>query len=144
MDKEKYIFQVPKDFEQIVIRLSSDAFDWLNGTTTTADGTIISHTVLFYDILSRMQFKDNVDESFRRPQQVLAGQGQLSEVMLADQWQMGRKQVHNIIEKMVKLELLTMERSKIASVASYTCILGWSTDGSPMIANTFYEAVQSL
>ena len=142
MNIENYIFQTPRNFKQIVIKLSFDAIEWLNGTTTTHEGVSIINRTLFYDILSRMRFCDSVDGLFRRPQQVLAGQAQLSEVLIAKQWRMGRKQVHNIRDKMIELELLAINRSKVASVASYICIQSWSTDSSP-VTNPFYEVKQS-
>ena len=66
------------------------------------------------------------DGSFRRPQELQAGQLQFSETGLAEEWHMGRKKVRNLLATMERLGLITVSTSKVASMASMPCVEGWT------------------
>ncbi|MDB9153525.1 hypothetical protein [Parabacteroides distasonis] len=66
------------------------------------------------------------DSSFRRPQELQPGQLQFSETGLAEEWHMGRKKVRNLLATMESLGIITASTSKVASVASLTCVEGWT------------------
>ena len=79
----------------------------------------------------RMRLLPGRNSSFRRPQTLQPGQLQFSETGLAEEWNMGRKKVRNLLATMERLGLITVSTSKVASVASVTCVEGWTdTQGS--------------
>ena len=104
-DKETYLFSKPQGFRTIRFHLAAEAIEWLDGTTKDDDDNIISNRILFKSLLSRMRLVPGRDNSFRRPQELQAGQLQFSETGLAEQWHMGRKKVRNLIATMERLEL---------------------------------------
>lgn len=129
-NKEAYLFKKPQGFRTIRFHLTAEAIEWLDGTTKD-DDNIIGNRILFKSLLSRMRSLPGRDGSFRRPQELQAGQLQFSETGLAEEWHMGRKKVRNLLATMERLGLMTISTSKVASVASVTCIEGWTdTQGS--------------
>lgn len=130
-DKETYLFKKPQGFRTIRFHLAAEAIEWLAGTTNDNDGGTISNRTLFKSLLSRVRSLPGRDSSFRRPQELQPGQLQFSETGLAEEWHMGRKKVRNLLATMERLGLITVSTSKVASVASVTCIEGWTdTQGS--------------
>lgn len=122
-------------FEGISIHFNADALQWLEGTTNTQNGEVSNRT-LFYDLLSRMRLTNGQDESFRRPQNLSAGQAQFSEIGLAEEWHLGRKKAHNLLTKLEQLNLLRITNDRIASVMTFVCVAGWNTSG--YVNNPFY------
>ena len=100
-------------------------------------GNTVSNHALFYDLLSRMRLTSGRDDSFRRPQELQAGQLQLSETGLAEEWNIGRKKVRNLLVTMEKLGLIAVNASKVASVASVTCIEGWTDTRGNYVSLSF-------
>lgn len=125
-NKELYPFRKPQGFRTIRFHLAAEAIEWLNGTTRDNDGNTVGNHTLFYELLSRMRPVPGRDGSFRRPQELQAGQLQFSETGLSEKWNVGRKKVRNLLATMERLGLITVTASKIASVASVTCIEGWT------------------
>lgn len=90
-NKEAYPFRKPQGFRTIRFHLAAEAVEWLNGTTRDNGGNTVGNHALFYDLLSRMRSAPGRDGSFRRPQELQAGQFQFSETGLAEEWNTGRK-----------------------------------------------------
>ncbi len=119
------------EFRSICFHFTVEALEWLSGTTSDDSNKPIANQTLFYDLLRRMRFTAGRDESFRRPQWVQAGAFQFSEIRLATDWNMGRKRVHNLLLTMERVGLIAVSSSRIASVATMTCVAGWvGTDGN--------------
>lgn len=125
-DKETYLFSKPQGFGTIRFHLAAEAIKWLDRTTKDDDDNTIGNHTLFYNLLSRMRLIPGRDGSFRRPQELQPGQLQFSETGLAEEWHMGRKKVRNLLATMERLGMITVSTSKVASVASMTCIEGWT------------------
>lgn len=130
-DKETYPFKKPQGFRTIRFHLTAEAIGWLGGTTKDDDGNTICNHTLFYNLLARMRLLPGRDNSFRRPQELQPGQLQFSETGLAEEWHMGRKKVRNLLATMERLGMITASSTKVASVASVSCVEGWTdTQGS--------------
>lgn len=99
-NKEAYPFRKPQGFRTIRFHLAAEAVEWLNGTTRDNAGNTVGNHALFYDLLSRMRSAPGRDGSFRRPQELQAGQFQFSETGLAEEWKTGRKKVRNLLATM--------------------------------------------
>ena len=80
------------------------------------------------------------DSSFRRPQELQAGQLQFSETGLTEEWHMGRKKVRNLLATMERLDLIAVSSTKVASVASVTCIEGWTDRQGSYVGNPCHTA----
>ena len=125
-NKETSLFKKPQGFRTIRIRLTAEAIEWLGRTTKDDDGNTIGNHTLFYDLLSRMRLSPGRGDSFRRPQELQPGQFQFSETRLAEEWNIGRKRIRNLLATMERLGMIAVEASKTASVASMTCIEEWT------------------
>ena len=134
-NKETYLFQKPQRFRTIRFRFTAEAIEWLAGTTSDNGGYIINNRILFKDLLSRVQSVPGRDDSFRRPQGLQAGQLQFSETGLSEKWKVGGKKVRNLLATMERLGLITVIASKVASVASVTCIEGWTDTQGNYVSN---------
>ena len=134
-DKETYLFSKPQGFRRIRFHLTAEAIEWLDGTTKDDDGNTICNHTLFYDLLARMRLLPGRDSSFRRPQELQPGQLQFSEPGLAEEWHMGRKKVRNLLATMERLGMITVSTSKVASVASVTCVEGWTDTLGSYVGN---------
>ena len=135
-NKEAYPFRKPQGFRTIRFHLAAEAVEWLNGTTKDNGG----NTALFYDLLSRMRTVPGRDGSFRRPQELQAGQFQFSETGLAEEWNTGRKKVRNLLATMESLGMITASSTKVASVASMTCVEGWTDMQGSYVGNPCHTA----
>lgn len=122
-------------FDSISVHFNAEALQWFEGTTNTQDGEV-SNRKLFYDLLSRMRLTNGQDESFRRPQNLLAGQAQFSEIGLAEEWHLGRKKAHNLLTKLEQLNIVRIANDRIASVMTFVCVAGWNNGG--YVKNPFY------
>lgn len=125
-NKELYPFRKPQGFRAIRFHLAAEAIEWLNGTTRDNDGNTVGNHTLFYDLLSRMRPVPGRDGSFRRPQELQAGQLQFSETGLAEEWNIGRKKARNLLTTMERLGMIAVTASKTASVVSMSCVEGWT------------------
>ena len=134
-DKETYPFKKPQEFQSIRFHLTAEAIGWLGGTTKDDDDNTIGNQTLFYNLLSRMRLLPGRDNSFRRPQELQAGQLQFSETGLAEEWHMGRKKVRNLLATMERPGLITVSSTKVASVASMTCVEGWTDMQGSYVGN---------
>ena len=112
-------------FSSVNIRLTVEAVEWLSGTTTDNDGKAISHMAMFSGLLKEMRTSPGYDGTFRRPLNLNPGQAQFSEIGLADNWNLGRKKMHNLLSRMEAAGLVSIYNSRIASALSFTCITGW-------------------
>lgn len=136
---EQYKFKTPSQVQTLSIRLSKEAIEWLNGTTTDNDNHAVGNLSLFFDLLSRMKTAQCTDTSFRRPQIIKQGQAQFSELQLSEQWNMGRKKIHNLLTTMQDLGLIEVANSRTASMLAFVCIQDWSvsdTTNEPTAQNT--------
>lgn len=112
------------------IVLSAEALQWLCQKTMTDVGTETANSHIFFSLLSRIKTYPHKDKSFRRPQLLLPGQVQLSEIKESEEWHIGRKRLHNMLELMDSLGLISLCSSRVATVISFPCIKGWTmTDG---------------
>lgn len=139
-DKEAYLFKKPKGFRIIRFHLSAEAIGWLGGTTKDDNDNTIGNHTLFYDLLARMRLLPGRDSSFRRPQELQAGQLQFSETGLTEEWHMGRKKVRNLLATMERLGMITVSTSKVASVVSMTCVEGWTDMQGSYVSNPCHTA----
>ena len=112
-------------FSSVNIWLTVEAVEWLSGTTTDNDGKAISHMAMFSGLLKEMRIAPGYDGTFRRPLNLNPGQAQFSEIGLADNWNLGRKKMHNLLSRMEAAGLVSIYNSRIASALSFTCITGW-------------------
>lgn len=133
--KEAYLFSKPRGFRTIRFRFTAEAIEWLAGTTNNNDGNTIGNHTLFYDLLARVRSIPGRDGSFRRPQELRAGQLQFSETGLSEKWNVGRKKARNLLATMERLGLITVIASKVASIASVTCIEGWTDTRGNHVSN---------
>lgn len=146
-DKETYLFKKPQElqeFRTIRFHLTAEAIEWLDGTTKDNDGNTIGNHTLFKSLLSRMRSLPGRDGSFRRPQELQPGQLQFSETGLAEEWNMGRKKVRNLLATMERLGMITVSTSKVASVASVTCIEGWTDRQGSYVGNPYHTAPNGI
>lgn len=143
-DKETYLFSKPQGFRTIRFHLTAEAIEWLGGTTNDNDGGTIDNRTLFKSLLSRMRSLPGRDGSFRRPQELQPGQLQFSETGLAEEWNMGRKKVRNLLATMERLGMITISTSKVASVASVTCIEGWTDRQGSYVENPCHTAPNGI
>ena len=134
-DKETHLFSKPQGFRTLRFHLTAEAIEWLAGTTNDNDGNTIGNHTLFYDLLARVRSVPGRDGSFRRPQELQPGQLQFSETGLAEEWHMGRKKVRNLLATMERLGLIAVSTSKVASVASVTCVEGWTDRQGSYVEN---------
>lgn len=137
MDKEKYKFMCPSGIESFAFLFSGHALQWLCGTTSDDDGREIGGFILFGDLLARMALVAGEGKGFRRPLMLSAGQAQYSEEQLSTQWNMGRKRIRNLLDTLTDLGLIDTHRSKVASLMTFPCLLGWETAGEGSISNPF-------
>jgi len=114
--------------------------EWLSGTTSDDNNTLIANGNLFYDLLRRMRFSAGRDESFRRPQWVKAGAFQFSEIQLAAKWNMGRKRVHNLLLTMERVGLIAVHSSRVASIAAMVSVEGWMNTDRDFVRNPYSQA----
>lgn len=77
-NKEAYPFRKPQGFRTIRFHLAAEAVEWLNGTTRDNGGNTVGNHALFYDLLYGCD-RLRQGRSFRRPQELQAGQFQFSE-----------------------------------------------------------------
>ena len=97
-NKETSLFKKPQGFRTIRIHFTAEAIEWLGGTTKDDEGNTIGNHTLFYDLLSRMRLSPGRGDSFRRPQELQPGQFQFSETRLAEEWNIGRKRIRNLLD----------------------------------------------
>lgn len=133
-DKETYRFMYPTGIVSFSFRFSDRAMQWLCGTTTDDNGRKISNFVLFGDLLARMALTDGAANGFHRPLMLSAGQAQYSEEQLSSQWNMGRKRIRNLLATLTDMEVINTYRSRVASVMTFPCLLGWKTAENGSIA----------
>lgn len=124
-------------FSSVNIRLTAEAVEWLSGTTIDNDGKAISHMAIFSGLLKEMRTAPGYDDTFRRPLNLKPGQAQFSEIGLADNWNLGRKKMHNILSKMEAAGLVSIYNSRIGSDISFICITGWENREGEVTANGF-------
>lgn len=124
-------------FSSVNIRLTAEAVEWLSGTTTVNDGKTISHMAVFSGLLKEMRTAPGYDNTFRRPLNLKPGQAQFSEIGLADNWNLGRKKMHNILTRMEAAGLVGIYNSRVGSALSFTCITGWENREREVTANGF-------
>ncbi len=134
-NKETCLFRKPQGFRRIRIHLTAEAVEWLGGTTKDNDGNTVGNHTLFYGLLSRMRLTPGRDASFRRPQELQPGQFQFSETGLAEEWNIGRKKVRTLLTTLEHLGMVAIRTSKVASVASMTCIEGWTDTPGDYVGN---------
>lgn len=121
--------------------MTTEVMNLLGGTTENKLGDKISNITLFYDLLSRMAGNAKVSNDFRRPLALRPGQAQYSELRLAEQWQMNRTRLRNLLDRMEQTGLIYTSRSTIGSVMTFPCVLGWSRPDKPYIRNpVFFNA----
>ena len=127
MDKETYRFMYPTGIASFSFRFSDRTLQWLCGTTTDDNGREIGNFALFGDLLARMALTDGAAKGFHRPLMLSAGQVQYSEKQLSSQWNMGRKRIRNLLATLTDTGLIDTRRSRVASVMTFPCLLGWET-----------------
>ena len=121
--------------------MTAEVMNLLSGTTENKRGDKVSNTVLFYDLLSRMAVNAKVSNDFRRPLALRPGQAQYSELRLAEQWQMNRTRLRNLLDRMEQAGLIYTSRSLVGSVMTFPSVLGWSCSDKPYIRNpVFFNA----
>lgn len=130
--------QTQYPFSSVSIRLTSEAVEWLSGTTTDNDGNAISNMAIFSGLLKDMRTTPGYDDTFRRPLNLKPCQAQFSEISLAGKWNLGRKKMHNILARMEAAGLVRIFNSRIGSALSFTCIIGWKKPDGEVVINGFF------
>ena len=125
------------EFRSVCFCFTAEALEWLSGTTSYDNQTLIANRNLFYDLLRRVRFSAGRNDAFRRPQWVQAGAFQFSEIQLAEEWNMGRKRIHNLLLTMERVGLIAVSSSRIASVAAMTCVIGWTDKCGNFVRNPY-------
>ncbi len=121
---------LPKGATAITLHLSNEAWKWLDGVTESACGEVIENRRIFRELISMMQISDTNDKQFYRLAKTTMGQSQISEVALAESWDMGRKQLHNLLLNLERIGVIRLNCNRVASVVTFTCVVGWqTTDG---------------
>ena len=143
-NKETSLFKKPQGFRTVRIHFTAEAIEWLGGTTKDDDGNTIGNHTLFYDLLSRMRLSPGRGDSFRRPQELQPGQFQFSETRLAEEWNIGRKRIRNLLATMEKLGMIAVDASKTASVASMTCSEEWTDFQNRRVINLCNPALNGI
>lgn len=126
-------------FSSVNIRLTAEAVEWLSGTTADNDGKAISNMAIFSGLLKEMRIAPGYDGTFRRPLNLKPGQAQFSEIGLADNWNLGRKKIHNLLARMEAAGLVSIYNSRIGSAISFSCVTGWENPDRERIANGFFS-----
>ena len=140
MDKETYSFMYPSGIASFSFRFSDRAMRWLCGTTTDDNGRETGNFTLFGDLLAKMALTDGAAKGFHRPLMLSAGQAQYSEEQLSSQWNMGRKRIRNLLDTLTGMGLIDTHRSRVASVMTFPCLLGWeTTENGSITATSFHE-----
>ena len=158
-NKETASLMFPANVRSIIFRLSTEALVWLDGTTRDDNGIQISNRRFFHDLLVRMQFSEESEEYaipdthlceaspshssfphfvFRRPLLLHVGQMQYSEELLSILWNLGRKRVRNLLQRMELLGLVRTYPSRIASYMTFPCIDGSTLNGKGFIVNPYH------
>ena len=158
-NKETISSMFPENVGTIIFRLSTKVLAWLDGTTRDDNGTQVANRRFFHDLLVRMQFSDDSEEPgipdthlsealpphssfphfvFRRQLLLHVGQMQYSEEILSALWNLGRKRVRNILQRMELLGLVRTYPSRIASYMIFPCIDGWELHGKVFIVNPYH------
>lgn len=138
LSKGTYKFQIPSRFEIITFRMTVEVMNLLSGATENKRGDKVSNTILFYDLLSRKAVNAKVSNDFRRPLALKPGQAQYSEIRLAEQWQMNRTRLRNVLDRMEQAGLIYTDRSLVRSVMTFPSVLGWSRPDKTYIHNTVF------
>ena len=126
-NKETSLFKKPQGFRTVRIHFTAEAIEWLGGTTKDDDGNTIGR-----------------GDSFRRPQELQPGQFQFSETRLAEEWNIGRKRIRNLLATMEKLGMIAVDASKTASVASMTCVEEWTDFQNFHVVNLCNPALNGI
>lgn len=155
-NKETTSSMFPANVRSIIFHLSTEALVWLDGTRRDDKGTQVANRQFFHDLLVRMQFSEESEGSgipdthlyeaspfhssfphfvFRRPLLLHVGQMQYSEEILSALWNLGRKRVRNILQRMELLGLVRTYPSRIASYMTFPCIDGWTLHEKGFIVN---------
>ena len=138
LSKGTYKFQIPSRFEIITFRMTVEVMYMHCGATENKRGDKVSNTILFYDLLSRKAVNAKVSNDFRRPLALKPGQAQYSEIRLAEQWQMNRTRLRNVLDRMEQAGLIYTDRSLVRSVITFPSVLGWSRPDKTYIHNTVF------
>ncbi len=118
--------------------MTVEVMNLLSGATENKRGDKVSNTILFYDLLSRKAVNAKVSNDFRRPLALKPGQAQYSEIRLAEQWQMNRTRLRNVLDRMEQAGLIYTDRSLVRSVITFPSVLGWSRPDKTYIHNTVF------
>ena len=137
MDKETYKFMYPTGIASFTFRFSDRALQWLCGTTTDDNGRETGNFTLCGDLLARMALTEGAANGFHRPLMLSAGQAQYSEEQLSSQWNMGRKRIRILLATLTDMGLIDTCRSRVASVMTFPCLIGWKTTNYGIISNPF-------
>ena len=116
------------NFTEITMILSSEAIQWLSGTTRDNDDKSFRNFDFFLSLLKEMRTDCGKDTKFRRSYQLDPGEAQFSEIGLADKWNLGRKKVHNLLLKMETLGLIELHNSRLGSWLTFKCVSNWRDD----------------
>ena len=136
-NNERNTLPMSGEFQSTCFCFTAEALEWLSGTTNDDGNYAIANRNLFYGLLRRMRFTAGRDESFRRPQWVQAGAFQFSEIGLATEWNMSRKRIHNLLLTMERIGLIVVHSSRVASVATMTCVAGWIDTAGNFVRNSY-------
>lgn len=138
LHKQNLPFLPAGETATVDLRLSSDQILWMLGSTEDADGNTVSNSAIFFSLLASMRVSRGVDESFRRPVTVNAGQAQFSEVTLAERLNVGRKRLHAILGRLGATRAVSIGQSTTYSTVTFRCVKSWKTSGGRVLNNPYF------
>ena len=116
------------NFTEITMTFSSEAINWLAGTTKDKEDKPFRNFDFFISLLKEMRTDSGKDTTFRRSYQLDPCEAQFSEIGLADKWNLGRKKVHNLLLKMETFSLIELHNSRLGSWLTFKCVSNWRDD----------------
>lgn len=125
MNKENY---TGYNFTDITFNLSTEAIQWLSGTTRDNADKTFRNFDFFFSLLKEMRTDRGHDNSFRRPIELEPLDVQFSEISLAQKWNLGRKKMHNLLLKMESLGLIEVSNSRVGSWLTFKSVSNWRND----------------
>ncbi len=124
-------------FTAISLLLTPKALMWLNGITQG-----IPHLTIFNHLLFSMAVTNDATKKHGRDVPLKPLEVDASANGLGNRWGLGRKVMERLLKEMEQLGLLSLERSRLASIATMTSVLDYDAV-APTSTNPPTESAQA-